>query len=68
MRNPDKWLPPDPDDAPPLSSRRAALIGLLVVLLLLGGGLLLSRILGKESRFEDCSISGRANCANQGTD
>jgi hypothetical protein len=61
MRNPDKWQPPDPDQSP--NSRRIALIGLVVVLLLLGGGLLLSRILGKESRFEDCSISGRANCA-----
>jgi hypothetical protein len=61
MRNPDKWQPPDPEE--PASSRRAALIGLLLVLLLLGGGLLLSRILRNEARFEDCSISGRANCA-----
>jgi len=66
MRNPDKWQPPDPDES--ASSRRAALIGLLVILLLLGGGLLLSRILGSESRFEDCSISGRANCAERRTD
>jgi hypothetical protein len=66
MRNPDKWQPPDPDGSP--SSRRAALIGLLVVLMLLAGGLLLSRILGKESRFQDCSISGRANCAGQGSE
>jgi hypothetical protein len=66
MRNPDKWQPPEPDDSQ--SSRRAALIGLLVVLVLLGGGLLLSRILANESRFEDCSISGRANCANQGAE
>jgi len=66
MRNPDKWQPPDPDESS--GSRRAALIGLLVVLMLLAGGLLLSRILSSESRFEDCSISGRANCANQGTE
>jgi hypothetical protein len=66
MRNPDKWQPPEPDDSP--SSRRAALIGLLVVLGLLAGGLLLSRILANESRFEDCSLSGRANCANQGAE
>jgi len=63
MRNPDKWQPPEPDESP--SSRRAALIGLLVVLLLLAGGLLLSRILSNESKFEDCSISGRSDCANQ---
>lgn len=66
MRNPDKWQPPDPDES--ASSRRAALIGLLLVLLLLGGGLLLSRILGNESRFEDCSISGRTNCAESRTE
>jgi hypothetical protein len=63
MRNPDKWQPPDPDESS--NSRRAALIGLVVLLLLLAGGLLLSRILGNESRFEDCSISGRTNCASQ---
>jgi hypothetical protein len=63
MRNPDKWQPPEPDESP--SSRRAALIGLMVVLMLLAGGLLLSRILSKESKFEDCSISGRPDCANQ---
>ncbi len=63
VRNPDKWHPPDPDESANSNSRRAALIGLLVILLLLGAGLLLSRILSKESRFEDCSISGRADCA-----
>jgi hypothetical protein len=66
MRNPDKWQPPEPDES--AGSRRAALIGLVVVVLLLCCGLLLSRILSRETRFQDCSISGRANCANQGTD
>lgn len=64
MRNPDKWLPPDPDDSPDASSRRAALVGLLVILLLVGGALLVTHILGKEAKFQDCSISGRANCAD----
>jgi len=68
MRNPDKWQPPERDEGPNPASRRAALIGLLVILLLLGGGLLLSRILTKESNFEDCSIAGRTNCTTQGGD
>jgi hypothetical protein len=63
MRNPDKWQPPDPDESPNENSRRAALVGLLVVLLLLGGALLVTHILGNASKFQDCSISGRANCA-----
>jgi hypothetical protein len=64
MRNPDKWQPPDPDGLPNANSRRAALVGLLVILLLMGGALLLTHILGREAKFQDCSISGRANCAD----
>lgn len=63
MRNPDKWIPPDPDDSPSTNSRRAALIGLVVIVLLLGGTLLVTHVLRNEARFQDCSISGRANCA-----
>jgi hypothetical protein len=62
MRNPDKWTPPDPDESSSANSRRAALIGLLVILLLVAGGLLVTRILHSEAKFQDCSISGRANC------
>jgi len=64
MRNPDKWQPPDPDESSHANSRRAALVGLLVILLLVGGALLVTHILGKEAKFQDCSISGRANCAD----
>jgi hypothetical protein len=64
MRNPDKWQPPDPDETPGANSRRAALVGLLVVLLLAAGALLVTHVLGREAKFQDCSISGRANCAD----
>jgi hypothetical protein len=64
MRNPDKWTPPDPDDNPSAGSRRAALIGLVVIILLVAGGLLVTHILNTEAKFQDCSISGRANCAD----
>lgn len=56
-------MPPDPDDAPGANSRRAALIGLLVIVLLVGGALLVTHVLHSEAKFQDCSITGRANCA-----
>jgi hypothetical protein len=62
MRNPDKWTPPDPDDSS-TNSRRAALIGLVVIVLLVAGALLVTHVLHSEAKFQDCSISGRANCA-----
>jgi hypothetical protein len=64
MRNPDKWTPPDPDDSPSANSRRAALIGLVVIVLLVGGALLVSHVLHSEAKFQDCTISGRVNCAD----
>jgi hypothetical protein len=64
MRNPDKWMPPDPDDAPSANSRRAALIGLVVIVLLVAGTLLVTHVLHREATFQDCSITGRANCAD----
>jgi hypothetical protein len=62
MRNPDKWTPPDPDESSSANSRRVALIGLLVILLLMAVGLLVTRMLHTEAKFQDCSLSGRANC------
>jgi hypothetical protein len=62
MRNPDKWQPPEPNPSEPAASRRAALIGLILIVLLVGGGLLLTRILGGMSHFQDCVLSGRTGC------
>ncbi len=54
---------PDPPKGGPPDSRRGAVIGLLVILLLIVGGLLLQHVLSRESRLEDCLMSGRTNCA-----
>ncbi|HZT88257.1 MAG TPA: hypothetical protein VFA12_09820 [Stellaceae bacterium] len=43
--------------------RTAALMGFIVILSLAIAGVTLVRQLGKESRFEDCLMSGRTNCA-----
>ena len=43
--------------------RTAALMGLAVVLSLAIAGVVLVRDLGKESKLEDCLMSGRTNCA-----
>lgn len=43
--------------------RTAALIGLIIILALAIASLLLVRELGKESKLEDCLMSGRTNCA-----
>jgi hypothetical protein len=43
--------------------RTAALMGLAVVLSLAVAAILLVRDLGKESKLEDCLMSGRTNCA-----
>jgi hypothetical protein len=64
MRNPDKWTPPDPDEPHRANSRRAALIGLAVILLLVAGGFLVTHVLHREANFQDCSVSGRANCTD----
>ncbi len=54
---------PEPRQREPSDSRRGAVIGLLVVLLLVIGGLVLQHVLSRESRLEDCLMSGRTNCA-----
>jgi hypothetical protein len=72
MRNPDKWLPMEPDgtDGPAdrggapqePNTRRGALVGLVLILLLVIGGLLLTRVLRGMSQVQDCALSGRSNC------
>ena len=59
MRNPDKWLPSEPDSS---RSRRGALAGLIVVLLLVAGGLALTHVLRGMAALQDCALSGRSNC------
>ena len=43
--------------------RSAALIGLIIILALAIAGVVLVRELREKSRFEDCLMSGRTNCA-----
>jgi hypothetical protein len=43
--------------------RTAALMGFIVILVLAIAGVVLVRELGKNSRLEDCLMSGRHNCA-----
>jgi hypothetical protein len=43
--------------------RTAALIRLILILSLAIVGIVLVRELGKESKLEDCLMSGRTNCA-----
>jgi hypothetical protein len=43
--------------------RTAALMGLAIILSLAIVGVILVRDLGKESKLEDCLMSGRTNCA-----
>lgn len=51
------------DDREADDRRTAALMGLVVVLSLAIAGVVLVRDLGAESKFEDCLMSGRTNCA-----
>ncbi len=43
--------------------RTSALIGLIICLALAIAGIVLIRDLGRESKLEDCLMSGRTNCA-----
>jgi hypothetical protein len=74
MRNPDRWLPREPEEPdvpePPREeerespgTRRGALVGLIVVVLLLVGCLVLTHVLRGMSQLQDCVLSGRSNCS-----
>jgi hypothetical protein len=52
-----------PDDHDGQRSRSSAVIGLIVVLVLVVAAVYLFHALRKESRLEDCLMSGRTNCA-----
>jgi len=54
--------PTDDDDTAP-DQRTKALIGIIVILVLAILGVVLIREMGKESKLEDCLMSGRTNCA-----
>ncbi len=51
------------DDEHPNGSRPAALIGLIVILALAILAVVLVRELGRQSKLQDCLMSGRTNCA-----
>ena len=53
----------DDDNRETDDRRTAALMGLAVVLSLAVATVVLVRDLGKESKLEDCLMSGRTNCA-----
>jgi len=61
MRNPDPWNPGEHDPAP--GTRRAALIGLVLVVMLIIAGFVLTRVLDRAARLQDCALSGRSNCS-----
>lgn len=51
------------DDAPEPDRRRAALMGLVVIVVIAVLAVVLVRELGRQSRLQDCVMSGRTNCA-----
>jgi hypothetical protein len=63
MKNPDHWLPPNPQGEPTPPKRDGALIGLAVIALLIVGGLVLAHVLANMARLQDCALSGRSNCS-----
>lgn len=54
----------NPPDDPNSRPRRGALAGLVLIVLLILAGLILSHILGKAARMQDCVISGRTDCSS----
>jgi len=55
--------PSDGDGDGPANSRSAALIGIVVILVLAILAVVLIRELGRQSKLEDCLMSGGTNCA-----
>ena len=51
------------DEQKAADRRTSALMGFALVLTLAIAGIVLVRELGKQSRLEDCLMSGRTNCA-----
>ena len=56
-------VPSDPDRDEHTDRRSLGLIGLIVILALAILALVLVRELGRQSKVEDCLMSGRTNCA-----
>ncbi len=54
---------PDRDNEGPTDPRRASVLGLIVILVLAIAAVLLVRELGRQSKLQDCLMSGRTNCA-----
>jgi hypothetical protein len=54
---------PDDDDDPQHDRRPAALVGLIIILVLAILAVVLVRELGRQSKLQDCLMSGRTNCA-----
>ncbi|HET9390155.1 MAG TPA: hypothetical protein VFO44_10965 [Steroidobacteraceae bacterium] len=51
--------PEAPKRPPP---RRGAVVGLVLIVVLILAGLILSRLLGRAARVQDCVLSGRSDC------
>jgi len=54
---------PDRDNEDPTDPRRASLLGLVVIVVLAIIAVVLVRELGRQSKLQDCLMSGRTNCA-----
>jgi len=54
---------PDRDNEGPTDPRRASLLGLVVIVVLAIIAVVLVRELGRQSKLQDCLMSGRTNCA-----
>jgi len=53
----------NPDEDEPNDRRSAGLIGIIVILVLAILAVVLVRELGRQSKMQDCLMSGRTNCA-----
>lgn len=59
----EKQQPPQGHEDTSRDPRTAALIGLVVILVLAILAVVLVQQLGKQSKMQDCLMSGRTNCA-----